>query len=135
MTHKVISSLLKEETTFYQTSSPVNQTFTATNAFQYSKAVRIRDLDEAKLAQEAKDALSAKRLGDKIRPNEQWTDTKESVITEVIENKCVQMQMFREKLRSVKNPCQDSTIPQSLIRKSLHMIKVNRSLLWSVFFC
>lgn len=50
----------------------------------------------AKLIQEAKDALFAKRLGDKIRSNDQWTDTKESVMTEIIENKCVQVQMFRE---------------------------------------
>ena len=75
----------------------------AEHAFQYTKAVRCGDLDTTKLKQEAPDALSAKRLGDKIKPNEQWTDTKEAVMTEIIENKCVQVQMFREKLRSVKN--------------------------------
>ena len=71
------------------------------HAFQYTKAVRYGDLDAAKLIQEAQDALSAKRLGDKIKPDGQWTDTKEAVMTEIIENKCVQVQMFREKLRSV----------------------------------
>lgn len=55
-----------------------------------------------KPTQEAKDTISAKRIGDKIRPNEHWTDTKESVMTETIENKCEQVQMFREMLRSVK---------------------------------
>lgn len=74
----------------------------AEHAFQYTKAVRCGDLDTAKTILEAKDALSAKRLGDKIRPNEQWADTRESVMTEIIENKCVQVQRFREKLRSVK---------------------------------
>lgn len=41
----------------------------AEHAFQYAKAVRCGDLDTAKTIQEAKDTLSAKRLGDKIRPN------------------------------------------------------------------
>lgn len=71
-------------------------------AFQYAKAVRCGDLDTAKTTIEAKDALSGKRFWDKIRPNEQWTDTRESVMTEIIENKCVSVQKFREKLRSVK---------------------------------
>ena len=67
-----------------------------------AKAMRCGDLDAAKSINEAKYALSAKRIGDKIQSNEQWNDTCENVMTEIIENKCVQVQIFREKLRSVK---------------------------------
>ena len=95
--NNILSNFFPCELNIYSTSHK-----SAEHAFQYTKAVRCGDLDAAKLIQEAPDALSAKRLGDKIKPNEQWTDTKESVMTEIIENKCVQVQMFREKLRSVK---------------------------------
>ena len=74
----------------------------AEHAFQYAKAIKCGDLDAAKSINEAKDALSAKRIGDKIQSNEQWNDTCENVMTEIIENKCDQVQIFREKLRSVK---------------------------------
>lgn len=74
----------------------------AEHAFQYAKSLRCGDLEAAKSIQEAKDALSAKRIGDKVRINEQWTESCENVMTEIIENKCVQVERFREKLRSVK---------------------------------
>lgn len=80
----------------------------AEHAFQYAKAIRCDDLDAATMVQNAKEVLSAKRFGDKIRPNEQCMvsspciDTREKVMTEIIENKCKQVLMFREKLRSVK---------------------------------
>uniref|UniRef100_K1PR37 Uncharacterized protein n=1 Tax=Magallana gigas TaxID=29159 RepID=K1PR37_MAGGI len=60
------------------------------------------DLDAAKTIQTADDALSAKRLGDKVRINDQWSTTFVAVMTEVIENKCIQAKQFREKIRSVK---------------------------------
>uniref|UniRef100_K1QZF9 Uncharacterized protein n=1 Tax=Magallana gigas TaxID=29159 RepID=K1QZF9_MAGGI len=74
----------------------------AEHAFQYAKSLRCGDLEAAKSIQEAKDALSAKRIGDKVRINEQWTESCENVMSEIIENKCVQVERFREKLRSVK---------------------------------
>uniref|UniRef100_K1Q4M7 NADAR domain-containing protein n=1 Tax=Magallana gigas TaxID=29159 RepID=K1Q4M7_MAGGI len=64
--------------------------------------MRCGDRDAAKTIKTAKDALSTKRLGDKVRINNQWSTACEAVMTEVIENKCVQVQQFREKLRSVK---------------------------------
>lgn len=74
----------------------------AEHAFQYAKAMQCGDLDAAKTILTAEDALSAKRLSDKVRINDQWSTTCEAVMTEVIENKCVQVQQSREKLRSVK---------------------------------
>lgn len=74
----------------------------AEHAFQYTKAVRCGDLDAASSIKEAPDALSAKRLGDKVLPNEQWNETKRNVMEEIVENKCVQVPMFREKLRAAK---------------------------------
>lgn len=74
----------------------------AEHAFQYCKALRCGDLDAAKLIQEASDALSAKRIGDKVKVNVQWNESSEDVMKEIIENKCNQVERFREKLRSVK---------------------------------
>ena len=68
----------------------------------HAKAMRCGDLDAAKSINVVKDALSAKRIGDKIQSNEQWNDTCENVMTEISENKCVQVQIFCEKLGSVK---------------------------------
>ena len=42
----------------------------AEDAFQYAKSMRCGDFDAAKSINEAKDALSAKRIGDKIQSNE-----------------------------------------------------------------
>lgn len=47
----------------------------------------------------AEDALSAMRLGKKIKTNEQWNATKEAVMEEIIENKSVQVKLFQEKIR------------------------------------
>ena len=58
-------------------------------------------MNAAESINEAKNALVAKRFGDKIQSNEQWNDNCENVMTEIIENKCVQVKKFREKLRSV----------------------------------
>jgi ribA/ribD-fused uncharacterized protein len=73
----------------------------AEHAFQHTKALRCGDQTAAVQIQNAGDALSAKQLGDKVKTNEQWINTCEKVMTEVIENKCVQVERFREKLRSV----------------------------------
>ena len=64
--------------------------------------MRCGDLDAVNTIKDAQDALSAKPLGDKIKPNEQWNNTKFKVMEEVVENKCVQISMFKEKLRSAK---------------------------------
>ena len=74
----------------------------AEHAYQYTKAMRCGDLDAANTIKDSQDALSAKRIGDKIKPNEQWNDTKHKVMEEVVENKCVQVPIFKEKLRSAK---------------------------------
>ena len=72
------------------------------HAFQYTKAMRCGDLDGAKSIQNASDAITAKRFGDKIKPTEQWRDTCEVAMHEVLENKTVQFPQFREKLRTSK---------------------------------
>jgi ribA/ribD-fused uncharacterized protein len=71
------------------------------HAFQHTKALRCGDQTAAVQIQNAVDALSAQRMGDKVKTNEQWVNTSEKVMTGVIENKCVQVERFREKLRSV----------------------------------
>ncbi|XP_062586979.1 uncharacterized protein LOC134248578 [Saccostrea cucullata] len=74
----------------------------AEHAFQYIKAVRCSDLDSANIIKDADDALSALRIGKKIKPNEQWVSTKEAVMEEILENKCVQGPVFRDKLCTSK---------------------------------
>lgn len=66
-------------------------------AFQYAKGMRCGDLDAGKTIQTTDNALSAKRLGDKIKVNEQWSSTCENVMTEVIKNKCVLVEQFQGK--------------------------------------
>lgn len=61
----------------------------AEHAFQFAKAMRCGDQNAAAQIQSATDALSAKRIGDKVKTNEQWNNTCEKVMTEVVENKCV----------------------------------------------
>ncbi|KAK3092920.1 hypothetical protein FSP39_008865 [Pinctada imbricata] len=74
----------------------------AEHAFQYTKSVRCGNLEAANKIKEAPDALSAKRIGDKIKSNDQWIQTESQVMEEIIENKCVQVPPFKEKLRSAK---------------------------------
>ncbi|XP_078330855.1 uncharacterized protein LOC144624765 [Crassostrea virginica] len=50
----------------------------AEHAFQYAKAVRCGYLNAATSINEAKNALAAKRIGDKIQSNKQWNDTCEN---------------------------------------------------------
>lgn len=72
----------------------------AEHAFQFVKAMRCGDQNAAAQIQSATDAQSAKWIGDKVKTNEQWKNTCEKVMTEVVENKCVQVKIFREKLPS-----------------------------------
>lgn len=74
----------------------------AEHAFQYTKAVRCGDLESANIIKDATDALSALRHGKKIKTNEQWESTKTAVMEEILENKCVQVPVFQEKLRTAK---------------------------------
>ena len=74
----------------------------AEHAFHYAKALRCGDLDAANNIKEAEDAVAALRFGNKIKDNEQWTSTKTSVMEEILENKCVQVPGFCEKLRTTK---------------------------------
>lgn len=53
----------------------------------------------AKPIQDADAALSANGIGDKVKTNDQWIKSSQSVMTEIIENKCTKVQQFREKLR------------------------------------
>ena len=70
----------------------------AEHAFQYAKALRCGDLEAANDIKEATDAVTALRMGNKIKNNEQWLSTKNSVMEEVLENKCVQVPGVCEKL-------------------------------------
>lgn len=72
----------------------------AEHTFQFAKAMRCGDQNAAAQIQSATDALSAKRIGDKVKANEQWNNTCEKVMTKVVGNICVQVERFREKLRS-----------------------------------
>ena len=74
----------------------------AAHAYQYIKSLRCGDLESANKIKDAPDALSAKRLGDKVKPNEQWATTEREVMAEIIENKCVQVSEFKGKLRAAK---------------------------------
>ena len=72
----------------------------AEHAYQYIKSLRCGDLESANKIKDAPDALSSKRLGDKVKPNEQWATTEKEVMAEIIENKCVQVSEFKGKLRA-----------------------------------
>lgn len=74
----------------------------AEHAFQYIKAVRCGDLDSANAIAKADDALAALRLGKKVKSNDQWVSTKVSIMQEILENKCVQVPVFRDKLVTSK---------------------------------
>ena len=74
----------------------------AEHAFQYIKAVRCGDLDSANSIKDADDALSALQLGKKVKSNDQWESTKVTVMEEILENKCVQVPVFRDKLCTSK---------------------------------
>ena len=74
----------------------------AEHAYQYIKSLRCGNLESANKIKDAPDALSAKRLGDKVKPNEQWVTTEREVMAEIIENKCVQVSEFKGKLRAAK---------------------------------
>nr|XP_011438753.2 uncharacterized protein LOC105336225 [Crassostrea gigas] len=74
----------------------------AEHAFQYIKAVRCGDLEAANTIKEADNALSALRFGKKVKVNQQWESTKVEVMQDILENKCVQVPMFQEKLRTSK---------------------------------
>ena len=79
-------------------------------AFQYAKALRCGDLEAANDIKEATDAVTALRMGNKIKNNEQWLSTKDSIMEEVLENKCVQVPGFCEKLRTTKQITYVATI-------------------------
>lgn len=71
----------------------------AEHVFQFAKVMRCGNQNATAQTQSATDALSAKRIGDKVKTKKQWKDTCEKVMTEVVANKCVQAERFREKLR------------------------------------
>ena len=71
-------------------------------ACQYIKSLRCGDLQSANKIKDAPDALSAKRLDDKVKPNDQWAKTEREVMAEIVENKCVQVSEFKRKLRTAK---------------------------------
>lgn len=74
----------------------------AEHAFQYIKAVQCGNLYSDNAIAKADDALAALRLGKKVKSNDQWVSTKVSVIEEILENKCVQVPVFRDKLVTSK---------------------------------
>ena len=54
--------------------------------FNMRKLLRCGYVNAATLINEAKNALAAKRIGDKIQSNKQWNDTCENVMTEIIDD-------------------------------------------------
>uniref|UniRef100_K1Q7I4 Uncharacterized protein n=1 Tax=Magallana gigas TaxID=29159 RepID=K1Q7I4_MAGGI len=64
--------------------------------------IRCGDLDSANAIPKADDALAALRLGKKVKSNDQWVSTKVSVMEEILENKCVQVPVFRDKFVTSK---------------------------------
>lgn len=80
MRHKVMSLLLMEKTTSYRISFPVNWTLTGSptnqqTIFPVCKGSKMQRPGWGKTDSGSQYAISVKRIGDKIRPNEQWTDT------------------------------------------------------------
>ena len=70
----------------------------AEHAFQYSKAMRSGDTLRAAKIREAPTALDAKRIGGQVMASDQWLETQENVMTEVIETKFKQVPEFQDKL-------------------------------------
>uniref|UniRef100_K1QWS6 NADAR domain-containing protein n=1 Tax=Magallana gigas TaxID=29159 RepID=K1QWS6_MAGGI len=66
--------------------------------------MRCGDLEAAtcNTIKEADNALSVLRFGKKVKVNQQWESTKVEVMQDILENKCVQVPMFQEKLRTSK---------------------------------
>lgn len=64
--------------------------------------MRCGDLEAANTIKEADTALSALRFGKKVKVNQQWESTKVEIMQDILENKCVQVPMFQEKLRTSK---------------------------------
>ena len=73
----------------------------AEHAFQYSKAMRSGDTLRAAKIREAPTALDAKRIGGQVMVSDQWLDTQEKVMSDVIESKFKQVKEFQEKLMSI----------------------------------
>lgn len=72
----------------------------AEHASQFSKPKRCGDQNAAAQIQSVTDALSAQRIGDKVKTNEQLNNICDKVMTEIVKNKYVQVERFREKLRT-----------------------------------
>lgn len=72
------------------------------NTSQYTKAVRCGDLESANIIKDVTDALSALRHGKKTK--NEWTMGVDQNCSygEILENKCVQVPVFQEKLRTAK---------------------------------
>ena len=63
----------------------------AKHAFQYKKALRLGDQESTKQIQQSKTAFSTKRIGDKIKTYDQRNESSQSLMTDIIENKCAQV--------------------------------------------
>lgn len=59
----------------------------AEHLFQFAKVMRCGNQNATAQTQSATDALSAKRIGDKVKTKKQWKDTCEKVMTEVVSNR------------------------------------------------
>lgn len=75
----------------------------AEHAYQYSKAVRRGELDQAKLILDAGHAAEAKRQARYLKPDPNWKDQREDVMSQILHAKADQVQDFRKALKNTKN--------------------------------
>ncbi|KAK3082645.1 hypothetical protein FSP39_001246 [Pinctada imbricata] len=91
---------------FYPSEMKIfGQTFkTPEHAFQHTKAMRCGDLHRADQIMKAETALDAKRIGNQIMMSDQWFETRDDVMRNILDAKVAQCKQFCEALlKSNKN--------------------------------
>lgn len=74
---------------------------TSEHAFQYAKAIRSGDMLRATSIREAATPLEAKRIGKQVTTSDQWEDTKDEVMREIIEKKINQCSELKDQLLKI----------------------------------
>ena len=77
---------------------------TSEHAFQYAKAMRSGDIMRAMSIREATTPLEAKQIGKQVTTSDQWEDTKEDVMREIIEKKFDQCKELKDELSKIEKP-------------------------------
>lgn len=77
----------------------------AEHAFQLTKALRNGDINAAERIRSANTALDAKRIGDTINTNSAWETEKVEVMTNIVEAKLNQVEVFRDKVKKCAPKC------------------------------